>query len=296
MEKLQEDTTSKIFNADLAFVALCFVIVLFGFGYTLTILPEIAESQLINQNRTCITGGWKFGLIVTHVLTFALIPLAMRIFYAGLKNLGLGFRVIFASQLGLAFIMVAIAAEIGWHVTQCWYYANDFTMLNFMFYFFLISSFVLWSDGLVIKTTILTRLVNILFAISLLVICILYPLGYQANNPSFKVPIYIALTVVFGVLTYRGYKLLKDWKIILVPFFSVGVNLSFVFLLDKYGGDPYTNPQVAFNALFHILHDLGGTQAGVAIFAWLVYDKGIAQFRNKTQEILTSNKVLVTKN
>jgi hypothetical protein len=135
-----------------------------------------------------------------------------------------------------------------------------------------------------------------LFAISLLVICILYPLGYQANNPSFKVPIYIALTVVFGVLTYRGYKLLKDWKIILVPFFSVGVNLSFVFLLDKYGGDPYTNPQVAFNALFHILHDLGGTQAGVAIFAWLVYDKGIAQFRNKTQEILTSNKVLVTKN
>lgn len=296
MENLQEDTTGKIFNADLAFVALCFVIVLFGFGYTLTILPEIAESQLINQTRTCITGGWKFGLIVTHVLTFALIPLAMRIFYAGLKNLGLGFRVIFASQLGLAFIMVAIAAEIGWHVTQCWYYANDFTMLNFMFYFFLISSFVLWSDGLVLKTTILTRLVNILFAISLLVICILYPLGYQANNPSFKVPIYIALTVVFGVLTYRGYKLLKDWKIILVPFFSVGVNLFFVFLLDKYGGDPYTNPQVAFNALFHILHDFGGTQAGVAIFAWLVYDKGIAQFRNKTQETLTSNKVLVTKN
>lgn len=296
MENLQEDTTGKIFNADLAFVALCFVIVLFGFGYTLTILPEIAESQLINQTRTCITGGWKFGLIVTHVLTFALIPLAMRIFYAGLKNLGLGFRVIFASQLGLAFIMVAIAAEIGWHVTQCWYYANDFTMLNFMFYFFLISSFVLWSDGLVIKTTILTRLVNILFAISLLVICILYPLGYQANNPSFKVPIYIALTVVFGVLTYRGYKLLKDWKIILVPFFSVGVNLSFVFLLDKYGGNPYTDPQVAFNALFHILHDLGGTQAGVAIFAWLVYDKGIAQFRNKTQETLSSNKVLVTKN
>ncbi|MDB9456920.1 hypothetical protein [Dolichospermum circinale] len=296
MEKHQEDSTSKIFNADLAFVALCFCIVLFGFGYTLTILPEIAKSQLIYQTRTCITGGWKFALILTHILTFALIPLAMRIFYAGLKNLGLGFKVIFASQLGLAFVMVAITAEIGWHVTQCWYYANDFTMLNFMFYFFLISSFVFWSDGLVIKTTIFTRIVNILFAISLLVISILYPLGYQANNPSFKVPIYIALTVVFGVLTYRGYKLLKDWKIILVPFFSVGVNLSFVFLLDKYGGNPYTDPQVAFNALFHILHDLGGTQAGVAIFTWLVYDKGITQFRNKTQETLTNQKVLATKN
>lgn len=286
MENIQESPNGKIFNSDLASIAFCFFIALFGLGYTLTILPEIAQSQLSNPNRICITGGWKFGLIVTHILTFALIPLAMRIFYDGLKNLGLGFKVIFASQLGLAFIMVAIAAEIGWHVTQCWYYQNDFTMLNFMFYFFLISAFVLWSDGLVIKTTALTRLVNILFAISLLVISILYPLGYKADNPSFKVPIYIALTIVFGVLTYRGYQLLKDWKIILVPIFSVGVNLTFVFLLDKYGGDPYTNPQVALNALFHILHDLGGTEAGVAIFTWLVYSKGIAEFSKGNQEKL----------
>ncbi|MEG4334400.1 hypothetical protein QUB40_21040 [Microcoleus sp. AT9_A2] len=286
MINIQKSPRGKIFNSDLAFIAFCFFIALFGLGYTLTILPEIAQSQLSNPNRICITGGWKFGLIVTHILTFALIPLAMRIFYDGLKNLGLGFKVIFASQLGLAFIMVAIAAEIGWHVTQCWYYQNDFTMLNFMFYFFLISAFVLWSDGLVIKTTALTRLVNILFAISLLVISILYPLGYKADNPSFKVPIYIALTIVFGVLTYRGYQLLKDWKIILVPIFSVGVNLTFVFLLDKYGGDPYTNPQVALNALFHILHDLGGTEAGVAIFTWLVYSKGIAEFSHANQEKL----------
>ncbi|MEG4487990.1 hypothetical protein [Microcoleus sp. D2_18a_B4] len=286
MINIQKSPRGKIFNSDLAFIAFCFLIALFGLGYTLTILPEIAQSQLVNPNRICITGGWKFGLIVTHILTFALIPLAMRIFYDGLKNLGLGFKVIFASQLGLAFIMVAIAAEIGWHVTQCWYYQNDFTMLNFMFYFFLISAFVLWSDGLVIKTTALTRLVNILFAISLLVISILYPLGYKADNPSFKVPIYIALTIVFGVLTYRGYQLLKDWKIILVPIFSVGVNLTFVFLLDKYGGDPYTNPQVALNALFHILHDLGGTEAGVAIFTWLVYSKGIAEFSHGNQEKL----------
>ena len=290
MINIQKSPSGKIFNSDLVFIAFSFFIALFGLGYTLTILPEIAQSQLSNPNRICITGGWKFGLIVTHILTFALIPLAMRIFYDGLKNLGLGFKVIFASQLGLAFIMVAIAAEIGWHVTQCWYYQNDFTMLNFMFYFFLISAFVLWSDGLVIKTTALTKLVNILFAISLLVISILYPLGYQADNPTFKVPIYIALTIVFGVLTYRGYQLLKDWKIILVPFFSVGVNLTFVFLLDKYGGDPYTNPQVALNALFHILHDLGGTEAGVAIFTWLVYSKGIAEFSHGNQEKLVIKK------
>jgi hypothetical protein len=119
----------------------------------------------------------------------------------------------------------------------------------------------------------------------------LYPLGYKFNNPSLKVPIYIALTLVFGILTYRGYKLLKDWKIILVPFFSVGVNLTFVFLLDKYGGNPYTDPQLTFNALFHILHDLGGTQAGVAIFTWLVYTKGIASFKKSSPQTLPQSLI-----
>ncbi|MFK0732738.1 MAG: hypothetical protein ACFKPT_08065 [Gloeotrichia echinulata GP01] len=282
MENLAEKANGKIFTADLAFITLCFLIALTGFGYILTTLPGIAEEPT-DVTRTCITGGWKLGLIITHVLTFALIPLAMRIFYQSLKNLGLPLRTVFASQLGLAFIMVAIASEIGWHVTQCWYYKNDFTMLNFMFYFFLISAFALWSDGLSENTTILTKLVNILFAISLLVVAILYPLGYQAENESYKIPIYITLTLVFGVLTYRGYKLLQDWKVILVPFFSVGVNLGFIMLLDKFGGDPYTNPQVAFNALFHILHDLLGTEAGVAIFTWLVYLKGIAPENIKAQ-------------
>jgi hypothetical protein len=212
----------------------------------------------------------------------------MRIFYQGLQNLGLPSRAIFASQLGLAFIMVAIASEIGWHVTQCWYYQNDFTMLNFMFYFFLISAFALWSDGLVETPSNITKLLNIVFAISLLIVSILYPLGYKADNDSFKIPIYIALTLVFAVLTYRGYKVLQDWKIIFVPIFSVGVNLTFIVLLDKFGGNPYTDPQVTFNALFHILHDLGGTEAGVAIFTWLVYSKGIAA-QKPTPELVTQN-------
>ncbi|MCC5647341.1 hypothetical protein LC607_31400 [Nostoc sp. CHAB 5824] len=274
MDTLKERTNSKIFSQDLAFIALCFFIGLAGFAYVLTILPGVAEPT--TESRTCITGGWKLGLIITHVLTFGLIPLAMRIFYQSLNNLGFPLRRIFASLLGLAFIMVAIASEIGWHVTQCWYYQNDFTMLNFMFYFFLISAFALWSDGLIEKTTVITNLIDIVFAISLLVVSILYPLGYEASNDNFKVPIYIALTLVFSVLTYRGYKVLQDWKIILVPIFSVGVNLSFVFLLDKFGGNPYTDPQVLYNALFHICHDLLGTEAGVAIFTWLIYMKGIA--------------------
>ena len=259
----------RIFTPNLIVVAVCFIIALSGFAYILAKLPGLVDISS-TSSQTCISGGWKFGLIATHILTFALIPLAMRVFYKSLIILKWSSKAIFASQLGLSFIMVAIAAEIGWHVTQCWYYENGFTMLNFMFYFFLISAFALWADGLVEKTTALTNLVNVFFAVGILAISILYPLGNIHNNPSYKVPIYIALTLVFAVLTYRGYKLLRTWKILLFPLFSVGVNLSFVFLLDKFGPD-----SVSYNALFHILHDLGGTEAGVAIFTWLVYAKAL---------------------
>lgn len=279
MSNLTKRNNEKIFGIDFVFATICVSLAFFGLAYVLSVLPGI-QSQ--NQSSVCITGGLKYGLIATHILTFVLIPLAMRIFYQALNNLveqpSLSFKAIFASQLGLALVMVSIAAEIGWHVTQCWYYQNDFTMLNFMFYFFLISGFALWSDGLSQQSNLLTRLVNVAFACGLLATCILYPLGYTKNdflgNPSFKIPIYITLTVVFAVLTYRGYKLLKDWRIIFVPIFSVGVNLSFIVLLDKYGQE-----SMLYNALFHILHDLAGTLAGVAIFTWLVYEKGIAQKR-----------------
>ncbi|MDJ0743951.1 MAG: hypothetical protein QNJ32_11375 [Xenococcaceae cyanobacterium MO_167.B27] len=296
MSNLTENTNEKIFGIDFVLITICFAIAFFGLGYVLTILPEIATEQIDSQlPRSCITGGWKYGLVVTHILTFVLIPLAMRIFYQALKNLGLSLKIIFASQLGLALIMVSIASEIGWHVTQCWYYQNDFTMLNFMFYFFLISAFALWADGLSQETNILTRLVNVVFALGLLAVSILYPIGFAKDDPGLKVPIYITLTVVFTVLTYRGYKLLEDWRIIFVPIFSVGVNLSFVFLLDKFGGNPYSDPQIASNALFHILHDLGGTEAGVAIFTWLVYDKGIAQKTKSKAAKLEGTKLTESK-
>ncbi|MGK7913010.1 MAG: hypothetical protein AB4050_16270 [Synechococcus sp.] len=270
----------RIFTTDLAIVGLCFAIALGGFGYILASLPGIPDTS---AGATCIVGGWKLGLIVTHTLTFALIPLAMRVFYKSLIVLNWSPKAIFGSQLGLSLIMVSIASEMGWHVTQCWYYQNQFTMLNFMFYFFLISAFALWADGLVEQTTWKTHLVNVIFALSLLAVSILYPLGYKADNPSYKIPIYIALTLVFSVLTYRGYKLLKDWKIVLFPLFSVGVNLGFIALLDKYGGNPVTDPQVTWNALFHILHDAGGTEAGVFIFTALVYFKGLQIQKQQAQ-------------
>lgn len=255
-------------------------IALMVFGYVLTQLPEITPQQIeIYQKGTCIKGAWRYGLILTHILTFILIPVAMRIFYEALNNLKLPMKAIFASQLGLSFIMVSIASEIGWHVTQCWYYQNDFTMLNFMFYFFLILALALWANGLSKEKNFYNDIINIIFALSLLIVSFLYPIGYKLDNPNLKIPIYIVLTLIFAVLTYRGYKLLKDGKMILVPVFSVGINLIFIFLLDKFGGDPF-HPEILYNALFHILHDLTGTQAGIAIFTWLVYQKGIAKYQN----------------
>lgn len=262
-----EEILDPKFKRMVTFFAIAFI----GLGYILYQLPEISGSL---EGRICITGFWKLALILTHCLAFVLIPVAMKIFYHALTVLKLPKSTIFASQLGLSFIMVSIASEIGWHVTQCWYYQDQFTMLNFMFYFFLLSAFALWGDGLTENNTWVTQLLNIIFGLSLLIVSILYPIGSEAGNSNYKIPIYIALTLIFTVLTYRGYKLLDDWRIIFFPIFSVGVNLFFVFVLQKYGGDPYTNPNVRLNALFHILHDLAGTETGVAIFTWLVYQKG----------------------
>ncbi|MGK7954138.1 MAG: hypothetical protein AB4063_02550 [Crocosphaera sp.] len=284
MSESKTTNNEKIFGGNFIIIAICFVIALSGFGYVLLKLPEITKDQInIYQYGTCIKHGWRYALIVTHILTFVLIPLAMRIFYQALNNLKYPLKTVFASQLGLSFIMVAIASEIGWHVTQCWYYQNDFTMLNFMFYFFLLSAFILWADGLSQETNTVTNIINIVFALGLLAVCILYPMGHHIQETThnvheaskFKIPIYIVLTLVFSVLTYRGYKLLKDWRIVFFPLFSVGVNLFFVSLLEKKGGDPIHEVHVFYNALFHILHDFAGTQAGVAIFTWLVYEKGI---------------------
>jgi len=58
------------------------------------------------------------------------------------------------------------------------------------------------------------------------------------------------------------------------------------YIAGNYGGDPYCNPQTSLNALFHILHDLVGTEAGVAIFTWLVYKKGIAESTTNPPEKL----------
>ncbi len=67
--------------------------------------------------------------------------------------------------------------------------------------------------------------------------------------------------------------------------------MSIVSILENYT-DP-NHPHFAYNALFHILHDLAGTLAGVAIFTWLVYQKGILQTQKNTSDetLLSESKI-----
>lgn len=281
MGKIKTPSKRKVFVQDLAQIALCCMIAFAGLAYVLYSLPglpPIPTCPKPPEPPASIDGILKYGLIATHIFTFVLIPLCMRVFYCGLQNLGASLRAIFSSQLGLSFIMVAIAYEIGWHVIQEWYYINEFNVLNFVFYFFLIAAFALWADGLVHKISLRTKIIDLVFALLLLAVSVLYVIGAAQSNDSFKIPIYVALILVFAILTWRGWQLLKDWRIIFFPILSVGVNLAFIFLLDSKGScDPITNdPRIVANAIFHMSHDLFGALAGIAFFTWLMYVNAVA--------------------
>lgn len=275
VEATDKPIKQTIFGATFVIAAVYFLVTLSGFGYTFWQSPETEGISL----------GWKLALIITHLLPYAIIPVAMKVFYQRADYLvEKGLNSPFAIQLGLAFLMVAIAFEIGWHVQQHWFYKNDFTFLNFLFYAFLLSAFALWADGFAQN-----KWVDLLFMVSLLAISVLYPLGASMNNSNFKLPIYIALCIVFIFLTYRAYKVLQDWRVILLPIFSVVVNLLFVFLLDRYETSP------TFNPLFHILHDLAGTETGIVIFTYLVYINPHRQNNSKPAQQAKEIGILLAK-
>lgn len=174
----------------------------------------------------------SFLLIVTHLIPFALIPLTMCIVrdrtpfllkYSNNKNMRP-----FTLQLGLGCMCIAFAFVFGSHVNTMWYYRNEFRVLEFFFFLFLISSFALWADGLYTS-----RPVDVLFAGNILLYIITYPIGAAKDSKVFQIPIYWALTVSFVFVTTRGMTVLNDSRMLWVPFFSVGVNLIFIFLLNN---------------------------------------------------------------
>ena len=72
----------------------------------------------------------------------------------------------------------------------------------------------------------------------------------------------------FLVLTLRGREVFGN-KMWIVFALSVGVNLFFIFLLARVAYDP-EKPLTELNYIYHICHDLLGTEAGVFYFATLI--------------------------
>lgn len=210
----------------------------------------------------------KVPLIATHLLTFALIPTAMYVFYTRAPQLSAwGASDPFVAIVGVSYIMASIAGEIGWHVTQKWFYQEEYAIMNYVFYFFLCTGTSLWAYGIELKEAKEFE-VNKYINYALLACGPASALFYYlcASNHIAKIPIYILLSFEYAVLTWRFYKLLnKDPKVFLFPFFSVGVNLFFIAQLNSHKGDPILNP------LFHILHDAAGTELGVLLITALVW-------------------------
>lgn len=76
------------------------------------------------------------------------------------------------------------------------------------------------------------------------------------------------MTATFLSITRRGKEIFGNafyW----VPLFCIGVNLGFIFLLN---GVQYGNQHVLteLNYIYHICHDILGTELGVLVFGLLV--------------------------
>ena len=236
---------------------------------------------------------WSYVLIFAHLVPFVLMPVTMYIVYLRLPMI-LSQNAMFSLLLGLGSICVGCGFEFSWHIDQLWYYSDGYHIGNYLFYFFLITSFILWSYGMKENTANGSRgdnngsivgkfpewmlsSIDIVHVLFLVVFVILYPVGaiMYDNNPKYKIPIYVALTVTFTTLSIRGISLLNPYHMLWVPFFSVFVNLYFIVLLklvDKHDNDTIIPHSLSkWNYIYHAAHDLFGTELGVAVFAYLVY-------------------------
>lgn len=224
---------------------------------------EFVEECMLFEKEPVLS----FLLILTHLIPFALLPLTMYIVWKQspylVQNTEKEMHP-FTLLLGLAFIGFGCAFEFGYHISQAWYYRNSFDVQNYLFYFFLVSSFALWADGFYSS-----KVVDAVFVSAVLLASIMYPIGASQEANAFKGSIYCALTVSFYFVTVRGKDMLKDWRMLWVPFFSVGVNMFFVALLQNADKD---GQLTRWNYIWHICHDLLGTEMGTAVFAYLIYD------------------------
>lgn len=76
------------------------------------------------------------------------------------------------------------------------------------------------------------------------------------------------MSATFLEITRRGREIFGN-KMLWVPFFCIVVNLGFIFLLD---GVQYGNAEelTSLNYIYHICHDVLGTELGVLVFGLLI--------------------------
>lgn len=226
----------------------------------------------------------SFMMILTHTIPFVLLPWVSKQISEVGPTIKKDFEEFnpFLMQMAFACIGFGLSLEFGWHVADSWYYENNFHVLNFGFYFFLISGFALWADGF--RNI---PLMDLVFGLILAASTVLYPYGngFQVDEfdriPSFlmdffqeggsssaKIPLYAGMTATFLSITRRGREVFGN-QMLWVPFFCIVVNLSFIFLLD---GVQYGNEQnlTDLNYIYHICHDILGTELGVLVFGLLI--------------------------
>lgn len=230
---------------------LYFLLIASGFGYA------ILASEITSDMNWLL----RLLLILTHLLPFIILSVTIWVVVHRAEHLiQRGIHSLFSIQLGLTFLMVSLAFEFGWHIQQGWTYQNGFSILNYLFYTFMVAAFTLLANGLAQH-----RVVDALLILGLTTTAILYPVGADFSNTLFKIPLQMMLMLLNFLVAYRAIKVLRDWRFIFYPIFSVGVNLGFIFLLNLHESDALLNP------LFHSLHDLAGTEIALVIFAYLIY-------------------------
>lgn len=268
----------RVFDTSMCRAYTIFSAAFLGLCYVLATVPAIAlpPTGSLLSDRQCVTGFWKNIMILIHIITFLLVPLAMKVLYDAFRSMNMTANALLTSQLSMAFILLAVTSEIASDAVQCWFYADTFTVLNFMVYFFLITSFALMSDALMLVEQRFTKTVNLVLAVLVFISAVLYSNGAANNQSWYKVPLYATFALMAAGLTKRAYDVVDNYRILWFPVFTVVVNLCFVSIMLTNGGDPYApdaGDYVLANVFYHILQDLA-IFAGLFLFTLHMYRKG----------------------
>ena len=198
-------------------------------------------------------GVWVIPLAITHLIPLLLIPMIMRVFSKRKAYYLPKINSTSIIQIGLILLLTSMIMGFLTHVfITKWANKTDvFNPYDAAIFTFMTASFCLISYGLI------KRKIDILVMI---VAIVSVPVGYIFRIEPFR---FLGQTVGLFYMVIRSYQILKNWRIFLVPVFSVGTNVFFLILQYRTG-----------HPVFHMLHDLAGTLLGFAIFGYLFAANG----------------------